>query len=105
MKLLEQLAATCRTMNFAKSTKECYSAWVEDYLRFHRKRAGEWVHPDRLREEAVEAFLTHLAVERNLAASSQSQPKCATPFTSGPCTQAGPISRSPMVRAIPRLFG
>jgi hypothetical protein len=32
MKLLEQLAAACRTMNFARATEECYAAWVVDYL-------------------------------------------------------------------------
>lgn len=64
MKLLDQLAAACRTMNFAHSTEECYTAWVESYLRFHRHQRGEWVHPRNLREPAVEAFLTHLAVER-----------------------------------------
>ena len=80
MKLFEQLAAACRTMNFAKSPEECYSAWVEDSLRFHKRRAGKWVHPDGLREEAIEAFLTHLAVERKLAASSQSQAMCALVF-------------------------
>lgn len=80
MKLLEQLAAKCRTMNFARSTEECYTAWVEDYLRFHRDRAGKWIHPNHLREPAVEAFLTHLAVKRRLAASSQSQAMCALVF-------------------------
>jgi hypothetical protein len=45
MKLLDQVAAACRTMNFARSTEECYTAWVENYLRFHRRRRGEWVHP------------------------------------------------------------
>ncbi|HEY2783935.1 MAG TPA: phage integrase N-terminal SAM-like domain-containing protein [Fimbriiglobus sp.] len=42
MKLLERLAAACRTMNFARSTEECYTSWVVDYLRFHRRRRGEW---------------------------------------------------------------
>jgi integron integrase len=80
MKLLDQLAAKCRTMNYARTTEECYRAWVEDYLRFHRDRAGKWIHPHDLREPAVEAFLTHLAVKRRLAASSQSQAMCALVF-------------------------
>lgn len=80
MKLLERLAAVCRTMNFAKSTEECYCAWIERYLRFHRARAGRWVHPEELREPAAEAFLTDLAVKRQLAASSQSQALCALVF-------------------------
>lgn len=80
MKLLEQFAAACRTMNYAKATEECYTAWVVDYLNFHRRRAGRWVHPDHLREPEAEAFLSHLATDRRLAASSQSQALCALVF-------------------------
>ena len=80
MKLLEQVAAACRTMNYAPTTEECYTAWVVDYLQFHRRRAGKWVHPDHLREAEAEDFLTHLAVGRRLAASSQSQALCALVF-------------------------
>jgi integron integrase len=80
MKLLEQVAAACRTMNFARSTEECYTAWVEHYLRFHRRKRGVWVHPRDLREGDVEAFLTHLAVDRRLSAGSQTQALCALVF-------------------------
>ncbi len=61
MKLLAQFAAACRTMNYAKATVECYTAWVVDYLHFHCRRAGGWVHPDHLREPEAEAFLERLA--------------------------------------------
>lgn len=40
MKLLERFAGACRTMNYAKATEECYTAWVVDFLRFHREQAG-----------------------------------------------------------------
>ena len=80
MKLLEQVAAACRTMNSAPTTEECYTAWVVDYLQFHHRRAGKWVHPDHLREAEAEDFLTHLAVDRRLAASSHSQALCAFVF-------------------------
>ena len=49
-------------------------------MQFHRRRAGKWVHPDHLREAEAEDFLTHLAVDRRLAASSQSQALCALVF-------------------------
>jgi integron integrase len=70
-------------MNFAPTTEHCYWRWIADYLRFHRDRAGDWVHPDSLREPHVEAFLTDLAVGRKLAASSQSQALCAIVFLYG----------------------
>jgi hypothetical protein len=38
MKLLDQLDAAGRTMNFAPATRECYRRWVEDYLRFHHRK-------------------------------------------------------------------
>src|SRR5437870_5516299 len=80
MKLLDQLVMSCRIMNFAPATEECYRRWVEDYLRFHRNLAREWVHPQNLRERHVEHYLSHLAVNRQLAASSQSQAMCALVF-------------------------
>lgn len=59
MKLLEHFAAACRTMNYAKTTEECDTAWVVDFLRYHRDQAGRWVHPDHLREPAA-MILTHV---------------------------------------------
>ncbi len=67
-------------MNYAKATEGCYTAQVLDFLRFHGDQAGRRIHPDHLREPAVEQFLTHLAVDRRQAASSQSQALCALVF-------------------------
>lgn len=80
MKLLDQLDAAGQTMNFAPATRECYRRWVEDFLRFHCHRAGRWVHPNDLRERGVQEFLSSLAIERQLAASTQSQAMCALVF-------------------------
>jgi integron integrase len=80
MKLLDELTVACRTMNFAPATEECYRAWVVDYLQFHRTPDGEWIHPQSLREPAVELYLGELAVRRELSASSQSQAMCALVF-------------------------
>jgi integron integrase len=80
MKLLEQLDAAFHTMNFAADTRECYRRWVLDFLNYHRKLRGDWVHPRELREAGVQLFLTDLAVKRRLSASSQSQALCALVF-------------------------
>ncbi|HEY2783746.1 MAG TPA: site-specific integrase [Fimbriiglobus sp.] len=80
MKLLEQVAAACRVRHFAPATVDVYGHWVEDYLRFHFRLAGRWVHPRELREGGVERYLTHLAVDRDLSASSQNQAVCALVF-------------------------
>jgi integron integrase len=73
MKLLEQLHAACRQQHFAKSTEHVYCRWAEEYVRYHKDRSGVWTHPAELGEPDIEAFLTHLAVNRKLAASSQNQ--------------------------------
>jgi integron integrase len=73
MKLIERLCDVAKRLHLAAATIECYSRWVSEFLRFHRGVAGEWVHPRRLGAKEVETFLTHLARDRRLSASSQNQ--------------------------------
>ena len=80
MKLLEHLHAACRQQHFAKSTEQVYCRWAEEYVRYHKDRTGTWTHPGELGERDIEAFLTHLAVNRKLAASSQNQAFAALLF-------------------------
>jgi integron integrase len=77
MKVLDRFIMACRTMNYAPATERCYHDWVADYLRFHKDLNGDWVHPNQLREPAVEHYLNDLAVVRKLSASSQTQAFCA----------------------------
>ena len=49
-------------------TEEAYISWYLRYVRFHGVR-----HPEDMAEPEVEAFLTHLAVEKNVAPSTQNQ--------------------------------
>lgn len=42
-------------------------------MRFHHDRSGESIHPNDMGEPDVEAFLTHLAVNRRVAESTQNQ--------------------------------
>jgi len=73
VKLLEQLEEVCRTKHYSSKTVTAYASWVRQFLSFHRDRAGAWVHPEDLGESDVEAFLTHVAVDRKLSESSQNQ--------------------------------
>lgn len=57
------------------STATAYARWVRAYVIHHGMR-----HPDRLAEPEVAAFLKHLAVERDVAASTQSQALSALLF-------------------------
>src|SRR5262245_38640353 len=73
MKLLDQLHAACRQQHLARSTEQIYCRWAEEFVRYHKSRSGAWTHPAELGERDIEAFLTHLAVNRKLAESTQNQ--------------------------------
>ncbi len=74
-KLLDQLRAAIRVRHYSIRTEEVYVQWVKRYIYFHGKR-----HPGKLNAEHVSAFLSHLAVERKVAASTQNQALCALVF-------------------------
>jgi site-specific recombinase XerD len=54
---------------------ESYEQWLRRFLRFHGSR-----HPREMGSEEVNAFLTHLAVEGNVSASTQNQALAALLF-------------------------
>ena len=68
MKLEDQLRDTMRFKHLSLKTEESYVGWYRRYVLWHGKK-----HPADMGAEEVEAFLTYLAVERKLAASSQNQ--------------------------------
>jgi integron integrase len=57
-----------RVRHLAYRTEQAYLDWIRRYVGFHGRR-----HPRDLGPEAVEAFLTHLAVDRKVSASTQNQ--------------------------------
>ena len=67
-KLLDQLRAKTRLLHYSKRTEEAYVDWSTRFILFQGKR-----HPNTMGVAEIEAFLTHLAVERKLAASTQNQ--------------------------------
>lgn len=68
MKLLDQVRQVARVRHFSYRTEQAYAYWIERFIRFHGIR-----HPNTMGAEEVEAFLTHLAVEGRVAASTQNQ--------------------------------
>ena len=56
-------------------TEDVYADWARRFILFHEKR-----HPKAMGAPEVEAFLTHLAVERKVSASTQNQAKAALLF-------------------------
>lgn len=79
-KLMEQVRHTMRVMHVSKRTEEAYVRWIARFLLFHRDRRGEWAHPLVLGSEGVNEFLTYLAVEHQVAASTQNQALSALLF-------------------------
>jgi integron integrase len=74
-KLLEQVAARMRVKHYSLRTEKSYVDWIKRYIWHHGKR-----HPKDLGAAEVEAFLSHLAVTRNVSASTQNQAKSAILF-------------------------
>ncbi len=74
-KLLDQVRQKCRMLHYAKRTEEAYVDWIRRFILFHDKR-----HPSEMSSPEIEAFLTHLAVSKQVAASTQNQALCAILF-------------------------
>ena len=74
-KLLEQVRLSIRARHFSLRTEKAYVDWIRRFILFHGKR-----HPRDLGAEEVAAFLSHLASDRHVAASTQNQALAALLF-------------------------
>jgi len=74
-KLLDQVAMKARLLHYSKRTERAYVDWIRRYILFHNKR-----HPRDMGAAEIEAFLSHLAVEGQVAASTQNQAFAALLF-------------------------
>jgi len=79
-KLIDQVRNKMRLLHLAKSTEKAYVGWIVDFLLHHKEIEGDWVHPADLTDAQIEAWLTHLAVKRRVAASTQNQAFSAVLF-------------------------
>ena len=77
-KLLDRLRHACRVRHYSRRTEDCYHDWCRRFILFHGVR-----HPETMAEPEVNAFLTHLAVDRHVAASTQNQALAALLFLYG----------------------
>jgi integron integrase len=74
-KLLDQVRDVLRTKHYSLRTEESYVDWITRYVRFHQLR-----HPRDLGLAEIEAFLSHLAVDGQVAAATQNQARSALLF-------------------------
>src|SRR5262245_46014581 len=74
-KLIDQVSDAIRVKHYSSRTEKTYKDWIKDYIFFHNKR-----HPKDMGADEIQAFITHLATERTLSASSQNQALSAVLF-------------------------
>ena len=81
-KLLDRVRDVMRVKHYSLRTENTYCEWIERFIRFSGRglAASEWRHPSELGQIEVEAFLTHLARDGNVAASTQNQALSALLF-------------------------
>ncbi|WP_446809099.1 phage integrase N-terminal SAM-like domain-containing protein [Methylomonas sp. 2BW1-5-20] len=74
-KLLDQVRAKIRLKHYSIRTEQAYTDWIKRFILYFGKQ-----HPRDLGAREVEQFLTHLAVDGKVAASTQNQAKAALLF-------------------------
>src|SRR6266849_7986106 len=74
-KLLEQVREVIRARHYSLRTEDTYLRWIKRFILFHGKR-----HPRQMGGQEVQQFLSYLAMEGHVAASTQSQALSAILF-------------------------
>ena len=74
-RLLDEVRQRLRTLHYSYRTEQQYLGWIRRFIHFNGRR-----HPATLGAAEVEAFLSHLAVTRNVSASTQNQALSAVLF-------------------------
>src|SRR5438552_567547 len=74
-RLVDRVRDVMRLKHYSRRTERTYWDWIERFIRFHGMR-----HPSEMAEAEVGAFLTHLARDGNVAASTQNQALSALLF-------------------------
>lgn len=72
---MDEMREALRSRHYSKRTEKAYCLWVKRYIYFHKLR-----HPAEMTEPEINAFLTHLAVEGKVSASTQTQALSALLF-------------------------
>jgi len=103
-RLLDQVREAVRTRHYSIRTEESYVRWIREYILFSGKR-----HPAELGAAEVAAFVSHLAVKRNVAASTQNQALSALLFLyrevlDQPIEWVDGVERAKKPRRLPVVF-
>ncbi len=103
-KLLDLVQSAIQTRHYSRRTGKTYRNWIKQFILFHNK-----THPLNLGERDVNRFLTYLATERNVSASTQNQALSAILFLYKNVLQKelgdfGNVVRAKRSRKIPVVF-
>jgi site-specific recombinase XerD len=103
-RLLDQMRQVMRLKHMSLRTEEAYVSWVRRFILLHEKR-----HPAEKGADVFRAFLSYLAVQRRVAASTQNGALNALVFLyryvlRQPLPELGEIERAKRPRRIPTAF-
>jgi integron integrase len=71
--LEQRIIGIMRFRHYSRQTELGYVGWYKRYVLFHKEVSGQMRHPVEMGAAEVEAFLTHLAVNRDVSAATQNQ--------------------------------
>ena len=74
-KLLDLMAEELRARHYSPRTEKAYVQWAERFVRFHHMR-----HPAEMGADEINAFVSHLATDGGVSASTQTQALSAILF-------------------------
>jgi hypothetical protein len=80
-RLLDRVRERIRVLHYSIRTEKAYVDWIKRFILFHGKR-----HPQEMGATEITAFLSHLAVDRGVSASTQNQAKAALLFSTRKCS-------------------
>jgi integron integrase len=103
-KLLDQARDAIRLRHLSLRTEAAYLGWIRRFILFHHKR-----HPKDMGAEEVQAFLSHLAIHAQVAASTQNVALNALLFLyryvlHQPWPELQPIAHAKRPRRLPTVF-
>ncbi len=74
--LLDQVREVLRLRHYSIRTEEAYVQTIRRFILYHRKR-----HPREMGVDEIRQYLSHLATDGNVAASTQNVALCALLFS------------------------
>ncbi len=74
-RLLNRVRQAIRVRHYSPRTEKAYVGWITRYVRFHRLQ-----HPETMGADEIMSFLSHLATDRYVSASTQNQALSALLF-------------------------